>query len=199
MQVNSTESIEYQEYLQRLAAQQAAAQASAEQATTQTAAASFFSQGMDSYVSSSEDTETEMVIPSEQYNEMKPSMNSMRPPMPPMAPPDDDSTTTDETSAAAAETDDTDVSTDSALSLISSTMRVNQDAIEAAMDKLGLTEDDLTDEDSLTELLDELTDGAKQRGLPTADETAIAGLITELTEEGSTATTAETESTVEEA
>ena len=130
---------------------------------------------------------------------MKPSMNSMRPPMPPMAPPDDDSTTTDETSAAAAETDDTDVSTDSALSLISSTMRVNQDAIEAAMDKLGLTEDDLTDEDSLTELLDELTDGAKQRGLPTADETAIAGLITELTEEGSTATTAETESTVEEA
>ena len=198
MTVNSNTSIGQQEYLRKLAQQQAA---SAEYASQSSAAASFFSQGMDTYTSSEENTGDDVTIPSEQYNEMKPSMNMMRPPMPPMAPPEESSTAEETVSATEDDTDDaddTDDSTSSILSSISDTMRVNQDSIKAAMEKLGLSEDDLTDEDSLTELLEELNNGAKQRGLPSAGDTAIQNLITEIT--GSTSSdTASTVDSVEEA
>ena len=197
MVVNSSNSIEYQRYLQRIAAQQAAAQSSAETSASQTAAASFFSQGTDSFAASSETDSSDLVIPSEQYNDMKPTMNTMRPPMPPAAPPED--STAESASETEAVSDDTDDTDSSILSSISSTMRVNQDSIEAAMKKLGLTDDDLTDEDSLTKLLDELTQGAKDRGLQTASETAVESLIAKLTEGSSSTSETAAGTTVEEA
>ena len=194
MQVNSS-NIEYQRYLQRLAAEQAAAQTSAEQASSQTTAASYFSQGTDSYTSSSDSTETDMVIPSEQYNDM-------RPPMPPMPPQEDtDAETGDEADTASTATqtvavsgtDDTDSSSSdsSILQTISEVMHVRTDSIQSTMDELGITEDDLTDEDKLSELLDALNQGAQQRGLPTVSDGSMQNLISELTDSTDTSETEE--------
>ena len=194
MEVNSTSSIEYQKYLQRLQAMQEASRTTAEQS----AAASFFStsssDSSDSYIPSEEESGSDVTIPSEQYNDMKPMMNGMRPMMPPMAPPEDESESTADT-ASASETEATDDTTDedtadSIISSISSTMHCRTDSVTAAMEKLGLTEDDLSDEDSLTELLDELNDGAKKLGLPVTSDSAIQDLISNLT--GTAGSTEET-------
>ena len=75
-------------------------------------------------------------------------------------------------------------------------MRVNTDSFEAAMDELNISEDDLTDEDTLTELLDELTSGATERGLGAASDSEIANLIASLTEDAESSETTTAEETV---
>ena len=148
-----------------------------------------FSQDMDAYIPSEQNDDSQMAIPSQQYNDM-------RPPMPPMAPPKEASETTASTSETDSDSDDTSESS-SILSSISDVMRVNTDSIEAAMDKLNISEDELTDADTLTELLDELKNGATARGLGSASDSEIASLIASLTEnsESDETTTEETVST----
>ena len=197
MQVNS--SIEMQQYLEKIAAKKLTTDNTQAQETTGT---SFFNQMMDAYIpstDSSESGEDGLAIPSEQYNDMRSMMNaSSPPPMPPM-PPVDETQDTDETEETS-ETESTDTTSDSddILSTISSTMRVSEDSIKEAMEELGITTDDLTNEDSLNALLEKLNQGAEDRGLKTVSESTIETLIAQLIENATQDTTETAGETVDE-
>ena len=188
MNVNGISSTDYQLYLQKLKEEQKSQNMDVVSTTQQIPS---FSQDMDSFIPSEQNDDSQTAIPSQQYGDM-------RPPMPPMAPPMENGEETTASTATTASTVSTDSDSDdtsessSILSSISSVMRVNKDSIEAAMDKFGISEDDLTDEDTLTELLDELQNGATSRGLGSASESEIANLIASLTDDSeSSETTAE--------
>lgn len=191
MNVSSISSTDYQLYLQKLREEQKTQNQDVVSTTQQMPS---FSQDMDSYIPSEQNDDSQMAIPSQQYNDMRPSM-------PPMAPPEEASETAASTATTAStvstdsDSDDTSESS-SILSSISSVMRVNTDSIEAAMDELNISEDDLTDEDTLTELLDELTSGATERGLGAASDSEIANLIASLTEDAESSETTTAEETV---
>lgn len=187
MKVDNISSNNYQLYMQKLKEEQQSSQNTDVASSMQQTQMPFYSQDMDMYIPSEQSSETQTGIPSQQYNDM-------RPPMPPMAPPEE----TSETEATTLLTDSEETSESSSiLSTISEVMRVNTDSIEAAMEELGISKEDLTDEDSLTELLDALASGATERGLGTASESEIASLISQLTAatESSETTTEEAEST----
>lgn len=186
----SVGSISSQEYQQRVMMQQMATEQMTAQNNQQSNAQNRM---MDSFTLSGQSGD--MTIPSEQYNDM-------RPPMPPMPPQEDtDAETGDEADTASTATqtvavsgtDDTDSSSSdsSILQTISEVMHVRTDSIQSTMDELGITEDDLTDEDKLSELLDALNQGAQQRDLPTVSDGSMQNLISELTDSTDTSETEE--------
>ena len=112
-------------------------------------------------------------------------MQPMMPPPPEMPASDSDAVNAEaetETETTATTEDDSDSTTEEVLDSISQSLRVNQDSILSTMDELGLTTDDLTDEDSLTSLVSALNEGAQKRGLTTVDDldTTLADLLEQI-------------------
>ena len=82
MNVSSISSTDYQLYLQKLKEEQKSQNMDVVSTTQQL---SSFSQDMDSYIPSEQSDDSQMAIPSQQYNDMRPPM----PPMPPMTSPEE--------------------------------------------------------------------------------------------------------------
>lgn len=74
------------------------------------------------------------------------------------------------------------------LSKLSDTFRANADNILSTMDSLGLSLEDLQDEDNLQTLADAMNTGAKSLGLPTVSnlETLVSQLYEDLSENWNT-------------
>ena len=74
------------------------------------------------------------------------------------------------------------------LSKLSDTFRANADSILSTMESLGLSLEDLGDEDNLQTLADAMNTGAKSLGLPTVDslETLVSQLYEDLSEKWDT-------------
>ena len=83
MNVSSISSTDYQLYLQKLREEQKTQNQDVVSTTQQMPS---FSKDMDSYIPSEQNDDSQMAIPSQQYNDMRPSM-------PPMAPPEEASET----------------------------------------------------------------------------------------------------------
>ena len=136
----------------------------------------------DSYVSSYSYSSSDLVIPTGTYNASGVESNSAL-------------TTTSTTSTSSS------TGYDALLSQLSETFRANADSILSTLDSLGLSLEDLQDEDNLQTLADAMNSGAESLGLPTVDnlETLVSQLYQTLSENWDTyfASTDESESTTE--
>lgn len=130
----------------------------------------------DMYIPSGE-TRTEP-IPSENYNNMFKNMGQIMPPPQPM---DMSQISIGKTSTDSSQSD---TSEDSILSQISQSMNVRSDSIFDTMNSLGIEESDLTDLDTMEELLTALNEGAAQKGLPSFDD--FTSILDQLLEESET-------------
>ena len=119
----------------------------------------------DSYVSSYSYSSSDLVIPTGTYNASGVESNSAL-------------TTTSTTSTSSS------TGYDALLSQLSETFRANADSILSTLDTLGLSLEDLQDEDNLQTLADAMNSGAESLGLPTVDnlETLVSQLYQTLSE-----------------
>lgn len=135
----------------------------------------------DSYVSSYSYSSSDLAIPTGTYNASGVESNS--------------SLTTTSTSTSSS------TGYDALLSQLSETFRANADSILSTLDSLGLSLEDLQDEDNLQTLADAMNSGAESLGLPTVDnlETLVSQLYQTLSENWDTyfASADESESTTE--
>ena len=115
----------------------------------------------DSYVASigAED----MPMPTGTYDAQG-MMVGERPPMPPMAPVEQSAETDTESES------DLTSGEQSLLAQLSETFRANTDSILMKMEELGLSLEDLQDEDNLTKLAEAMNEGAESLGLPTIED-----------------------------
>lgn len=121
----------------------------------------------DSYVPGISQMDMDIPMPSSTYNAQG-MMSGERPPMPPQE--------TDETTGSTQVTGTTETQgtaatgTEALLEELSETFRVNPDSILMKLDELGLSLEDLSDEDNLASLATAMNEGAANMGLPTIED-----------------------------
>ena len=130
----------------------------------------------DSYVPGISQMDMDIPMPSSTYNAQG-MMSGERPPMPPMPLQETQETEeTDETTGSAQVTGTTEAQgtaatgTEALLEELSETFRVNPDSILMKLDELGLSLEDLGDEDNLASLATTMNEGAANMGLPTIED-----------------------------
>ena len=127
----------------------------------------------DSYVPGISQMDMDIPMPSSTYNAQG-MMSGERPPMPPMPPPETEET--DETTESTQVTGTTETQgtaatgTEALLEELSETFRANPDSILMKLDELGLSLEDLGDEDNLASLATAMNEGAANMGLPTIED-----------------------------
>ena len=133
----------------------------------------------DSYVPGISQMDMDIPMPSSTYNAQG-MMSGERPPMPPMPPqapavrPETDET--DETTESTQVTGTTETQgtaatgTEALLEELSETFRANPDSILMKLDELGLSLENLSDEDNLASLATAMNEGAANMGLPTIED-----------------------------
>ena len=99
-----------------------------------------------------------------------------RPPMPPMPPVEEAAETETESGS------DLTSGEQSLLAQLSQTFRANEDSILMKMEELGLSLEDLQDEDNMTKLAEAMNEGAESLGLPTIEnmDTVVSELYEKL-------------------
>ena len=130
----------------------------------------------DSYVPGISQMDMDIPMPSSTYNAQG-MMSGERPPMPPMPLQETQETEeTDETTGSAQVTGTTEAQgtaatgTETLLAELSETFRANPDSILMKLDELGLSLEDLGDEDNLASLATAMNEGAANMGLPTIED-----------------------------
>ena len=127
----------------------------------------------DSYVPGISQMDMDIPMPSSTYNAQG-MMSGERPPMPPMPPQETDET--DETTESTQVTGTTQAQgtaatgTEALLEELSETFRANPDSILMKLDELGLSLEDLGDEDNLASLATAMNEEAANMGLPTIED-----------------------------
>ncbi|AEN98303.1 hypothetical protein RHOM_15985 [Roseburia hominis A2-183] len=127
----------------------------------------------DSYVPGISQMDMDIPMPSSTYNAQG-MMSGERPPMPPMPPQETEET--DETTESTQVTGTTETQgtaatgTEALLEELSETFRANPDSILMKLDELGLSLEDLGDEDNLALLATAMNEGAANMGLPTIED-----------------------------
>lgn len=127
----------------------------------------------DSYVPGISQMDMDIPMPSSTYNAQG-MMSGERPPMPPMPPQETEET--DETTESTQVTGTTETQgtaatgTEVLLEELSETFRANPDSILMKLDELGLSLEDLGDEDNLASLATAMNEGAANMGLPTIED-----------------------------
>lgn len=127
----------------------------------------------DSYVPGISQMDMDIPMPSSTYNAQG-MMSGERPPMPPMPPQETEET--DETTESTQVTGTTETQgtaatgTEALLEELSETFRANPDSILMKLDELGLSLEDLGDEDNLASLATATNEGAANMGLPTIED-----------------------------
>ena len=127
----------------------------------------------DSYVPGISQMDMDIPMPSSTYNAQG-MMSGERPPMPPMPPQETEET--DETTESTQVTGPTETQGPAAtgpealLEELSETFRANPDSILMKLDELGLSLEDLGDEDNLASLATAMNEGAANMGLPTIED-----------------------------
>lgn len=127
----------------------------------------------DSYVPGISQMDMDIPMPSSTYNAQG-MMSGERPPMPPTPPQETDET--DETTESTQVTGTTETQgtaatgTEALLEELSETFRTNPDSILMKLDELGLSLEDLGDEDNLASLATAMNEGAANMGLPTIED-----------------------------
>lgn len=127
----------------------------------------------DSYVPGISQMDMDIPMPSSTYNAQG-MMSGERPPMPPMPPQETEET--DETTESTQVTGTTETQgtaatgTEALLEELSETFRANPDSILMKLDELGLSLEDLGDEDNLASLATAMNEVAANMGLPTIED-----------------------------
>ena len=127
----------------------------------------------DSYVPGISQMDMDIPMPSSTYNAQG-MMSGERPPMPPMPPQETEET--DETTESTQVTGTTETQgtaatgTEALLEELSETFRANPDSILMKLDELGLSLEDLSDEDNLASLATAMNEGAANMGLPSIED-----------------------------
>lgn len=127
----------------------------------------------DSYVPGISQMDMDIPMPSSTYNAQG-MMSGERPPMPPMPPQETEET--DETTESTQVTGTTETQgtaatgTEALLEELSETFRANPDSILMKLDELGLSLEDLGDEDNLASLATAMNEGAANMGLSTIED-----------------------------
>ena len=127
----------------------------------------------DSYVPGISQMDMDIPMPSSTYNAQG-MMSGERPPTPPMPPQETEET--DETTESTQVTGTTETQgtaatgTEALLEELSETFRANPDSILMKLDELGLSLEDLGDEDNLASLATAMNEGAANMGLPTIED-----------------------------
>lgn len=118
-------------------------------------------------------SQMDIPMPSSTYNAQG-MMSGERPPMPPMPPQETEET--DETTESTQVTGTTETQgtaatgTEALLEELSETFRANPDSILMKLDELGLSLEDLGDEDNLASLATAMNEEAANMGLPTIED-----------------------------
>lgn len=124
----------------------------------------------DSYVPGISQMDMDIPMPSSTYNAQG-MMSGERPPMPPQETDETDETTESTQVTGTTETQGTAATgTEALLEELSETFRVNPDSILMKLDELGLSLEDLGDEDNLASLATTMNEGAANMGLPTIED-----------------------------
>lgn len=124
----------------------------------------------DSYVPGISQMDMDIPMPSSTYNAQG-MMSGERPPMPPMPPQEMDEATESTQVTGTTETQGTAATgTEALLEELSETFRTNPDSILMKLDELGLSLEDLGDEDNLASLATTMNEGAANMGLPTIED-----------------------------
>lgn len=124
----------------------------------------------DSYVPGISQMDMDIPMPSSTYNAQG-MMSGERPPMPSMPPQETDETTESTQVTGTTETQGTAATgTEASLEELSETFRANPDSILMKLDELGLSLEDLGDEDNLASLATAMNEGAANMGLPIIED-----------------------------
>lgn len=124
----------------------------------------------DSYVPGISQMDMDIPMPSSTYNAQG-MMSGERPPMPSMPPQETDETTESTQVTGTTETQGTAATgTEALLEELSETFRANPDSILMKLDELGLSLEDLSDEDNLASLATAMNEGAANMGFPTIED-----------------------------
>lgn len=124
----------------------------------------------DSYVPGISQMDMDIPMPSSTYNAQG-MMSGERPPMPPMPPQETDETTESTQVTGTTQAQGTAAAgTEALLEELSETFRTNPDSILMKLDELGLSLENLSDEDNLASLATAMNEGAANMGLPTIED-----------------------------
>ena len=124
----------------------------------------------DSYVPGISQMDMEIPMPSSTYNAQG-MMSGERPPMPPMPPQEmDEATESTQVTGTTQAQGTAAAGTEALLEELSETFRTNPDSILMKLDELGLSLEDLGDEDNLASLATAMNEGAANMGLPTIED-----------------------------
>lgn len=124
----------------------------------------------DSYVPGISQMDMDIPMPSSTYNAQG-MMSGERPPMPPMPPQETDETTESTQVTGTTQAQGTAATgTEALLEELSETFRTNPDSILMKLDELGLSLEDLGDEDNLASLTTAMNEGAANMSLPTIED-----------------------------
>lgn len=124
----------------------------------------------DSYVPGISQMDMDIPMPSSTYNAQG-MMSGERPPMPPMPPQEmDEATESTQVTGTTQAQGTAAAGTEALLEELSETFRTNPDSILMKVDELGLSLEDLGDEDNLASLATAMNEGAANMGLPTIED-----------------------------
>lgn len=127
----------------------------------------------DSYVPGISQMDMDIPMPSSTYNAQG-MMSGERPPMPPMPPMPpqemDEATESTQVTGTTQAQGTAAAGTEALLEELSETFRTNPDSILMKLDELGLSLEDLGDEDNLASLATAMNEGAANMGLPTIED-----------------------------
>lgn len=124
----------------------------------------------DSYVPGISQMDMDIPMPSSTYNAQG-MMSGERPPMPPMPPQEmDEATESTQVTGTTPAQGTAATGTEALLEELSETFRTNPDSILMKLDELGLSLEDLGDEDNLASLATAMNEGAANMGLPTIED-----------------------------
>ena len=124
----------------------------------------------DSYVPGISQRDMDSPMPSSTYNAQG-MMSGERPPMPPMPPQEmDEATESTQVTGTTQAQGTAAAGTEALLEELSETFRTNPDSILMKLDELGLSLEDLGDEDNLASLATAMNEGAANMGLPTIED-----------------------------
>lgn len=124
----------------------------------------------DSYVPGISQMDMDIPMPSSTYNAQG-MMSGERPPMPPMPPQEmDEATESTQVTGTTQAQGTAATGTETLLAELSETFRANPDSILMKLDELGLSLEDLSDEDNIASLATAMNEGAANMGLPTIED-----------------------------
>lgn len=124
----------------------------------------------DSYVPGISQMDMDIPMPSSTYNAQG-MMSGERPPIPPMPPQEmDEATESTQVTGTTQAQGTAAAGTEALLEELSETFRTNPDSILMKLDELGLSLEDLGDEDNLASLATAMNEGAANMGLPTIED-----------------------------